>query len=118
MPEIGALAMPKAPKHLRASTRKWFNSVMEDYDLDEHHIKLLTLAGEAWDRGQQAREVIDRDGQTFTDRFGQPKVRPEIGIERDSRIGFARLLREMALDGDSAPEPTRPPRTADYGSRR
>ena len=69
---------------------------------------MLTLAAEAWDRGQQAREIVDRDGLTFTDRFGQPKARPEIAIERDSRIGFARLLRELALDV-GGPEDSRPP---------
>jgi len=108
----------KPPTHLMAPTRKWFASVLDEFDLEPHHVRLLTLAAEAWDRGQAAREFIDANGATYTDRFGQPKPRPEIAIERDSRIGFARLLRELALDGVDAPESTRPPRTADYGSRR
>lgn len=108
----------KAPKHLEKSTQKWVKSVLGDFDLDEHHHKLLVLAAESWDRAVAARTIIDRDGMTYTDRFGQPKVRPEIGIERDSRISFARLLRELALDGVDAPETPRMPRTADYGSRR
>jgi phage terminase small subunit len=112
------MASVKPPAHLQPATRKWFTSVLEDYDLDPHHIRLLTLAGEAWDRGQQAREVVARDGMTFDDRFGQPKARPEIGIERDSRTSFARLLRELALDIDAPADAPRPPRTADYGSRR
>jgi len=41
--------------------------VVGDYDLEPHHVRLLTLAAEAWDRGQQAREVLDRDGLTYTD---------------------------------------------------
>lgn len=86
------------PKHLRSATKRWWREVLSEYDLEASEIRLLTLAGEAWDRGQQAREIVDRDGMTFTDRFGQPKARPEIGIERDSRISFARLLRELALD--------------------
>jgi phage terminase small subunit len=93
-------------------------SVTTDFDLDPHHIQLLTLAAEAWDRGQQAREIIDSDGMTYTDRFGRPKPRPEVAIERDSRTSFARLLRELALDGVDGPEAPRAPRTADYGSRR
>lgn len=108
----------KPPKHLRPATRKWFAAVLADFDLEDHHVRLLTLAGEAWDRGQAAREFIDANGMTFTDRFGQPKARPEVAIERDSRIGFARLVRELALDGVDAPEAPRSPRTADYGSRR
>ena len=104
------------PEHLHPATQKWFAGVLRDFSLEPHHLRLLALAGEAWDRGQQAREVVDRDGMTFDDRFGQPKPRPEIAIERDSRIGFARLLRELALDID-APAESRPRRTSDYGAR-
>lgn len=104
------------PGHLKPATARWWAAVHEEFELEQHHQKLLTLAAEAWDRACAAREVIDRDGMTFSDRFGQPKPRPEIAIERDSRIGFARLIRELALDGDTTPD--RPPRTADYGSRR
>jgi hypothetical protein len=75
--------------------------------LESHHLRLLVLAGEAWDRGQQARAAIAEHGPVYTDRFGQPTVRPEISIERDSRIAFARLLRELALDV-SVPD-SRPP---------
>ncbi|TAU76534.1 hypothetical protein ELI13_31645 [Rhizobium ruizarguesonis] len=57
-------------------------------------------------------------GRPFTDRFGQPKERPEVGIMQNARIAFARLLRELALDGVDGPDAPRSPRTADYGSRR
>ncbi len=110
--------VPKPPAHLRPATKKWFKTVTNDFDLDGHHIRLLTLAAEAWDQAQTAREVLDRDGQTFTDRFDQPKERPEVGILQNARISFARLIRELALDGDSAPEAQRAARTADYGRRR
>jgi phage terminase small subunit len=108
----------KAPKHLEISTQKWVKSVLSDFELDEHHHKLLVLAAESWDRAVAARTVIDAEGMTYNDRFGQPKARPEIAIERDSRISFARLLRELALDGVDSPEAPRAPRTADYGNRR
>lgn len=97
-----------APKHLRAPTRRWWDSVTADYHLEDHHIRLLTLAGEAWDRCAEAREILAREGLTYSDRFGQPKARPEVAIERDSRIAFARLLRELALDV-AEPEESRPP---------
>ncbi|MGO4637235.1 P27 family phage terminase small subunit [Mesorhizobium sp. 2RAF45] len=108
----------KPPAHLRPATKKWFKSVTSDFDLDGHHVRLLTLAAEAWDQAQTAREVLDSGGQTFTDRFGQPKERPEVGILQNARISFARLIRELALDGDSAPDTPRMARTADYGRRR
>lgn len=99
---------PKAPKHLKPPTRRWFDAVVGEFELEEHHIRLLTLAGEAWDRGQQAREALAENGLTFSDRHGNVKARPEVAIERDSRIGFARLIRELALDV-SEPAESRPP---------
>lgn len=99
---------PKAPKHLRAATARWWESVMDDYALEQHHIRLLTLAAEAWDRGQEAREALVKHGLTFNDRFGAPHSRPEVAIERDSRIAFARLVRELALDVDAPAEAARP----------
>ena len=107
----------KAPAHLKAATRRWFDSVLEDFDLEQHDVRLLTLSAEAWDRGQQAREALAKEGLTFNDRFGQPHARPEVAIERDARIAFARLLRELALSVDPPEEAPRAPRTADYGSR-
>jgi hypothetical protein len=65
---------------------------------EDHHARLLTLAGEAWDRAVAAREAIGKHGITYEDRFGAPRARPEIAIERDSRIAFARLVRELKLD--------------------
>ena len=63
-------------------------------------MRLLTLASEAWDRGQQARKLLATHGLVYVDRFGAPRARPEVAIERDSRLAFARLLRELDLDID------------------
>ncbi|TGP50319.1 hypothetical protein EN873_24410 [bacterium M00.F.Ca.ET.230.01.1.1] len=104
---------PKPPANLRPATKKWFRSVTEDFALEAHHVRLLTLAAEAYDHAQTAREIIDRDGLTFLDRFGQPKERPECGILQNARIAFARLIRELALDVDE-PASSRPPRTREY----
>ncbi|MBI68520.1 MAG: hypothetical protein CMJ38_00555 [Phycisphaerae bacterium] len=88
----------KAPIHLQEDTAKWWEQVAKDYELEAHHLRLLTLAAEAWDRCQQARGAIEKHGLTFNDRFEQPRPRPEVSVERDNRIAFARLLRELALD--------------------
>jgi hypothetical protein len=98
------------PKHLRPDTAAWWAAVAGDYALESHHLRILTLAGEAWDRGVEAREAIARHGTVYVDRFDQPRARPEVAIERDSRIAFARLVRELALDVDPPDEDGRPPR--------
>ena len=51
-----------APAHLRPNTKAWWQSVHRDYDLEEHHSRLLTMACEAWDRACQAREILAKDG--------------------------------------------------------
>jgi phage terminase small subunit len=99
---------PKPPGHLAAPTRRWWASVVASYELEEHHLRLLTLAGESWDRCTQAREAIREHGLTYDDRFGCPRSRPEVAVERDSRVAFARLIRELALDVEAPPELPRP----------
>jgi hypothetical protein len=95
--------MASAPAHLSADSAAWFEAVVRDWPLDDHHVRLLTLAAEAWDRAGEARRIIERDGVTYTDRFNSPRMHPVVVVERDSRLAFARLLRE--LDLDAAPEP-------------
>jgi hypothetical protein len=50
--------------------------VHQDYDLEEHHSRLLTMACEAWDRACEAREIMAKDGIV---------------------IGAARLLQDLTL---------------------
>ena len=92
-----------APAHLASPTRQWWEAVVAEYVLDEHHLKLLTAAAEAWDRYQAAREAIAQHGTTYIDRFGAPRLHPECVVERDSRLAFARLLKELSLDDADMP---------------
>ncbi len=102
--------IPKPPTHLRLATRKWWQRVVTQWVLDEHHTRLLTLAAQAWDSGQEAREALRQHGLTYKTRFGEPKARPEVKIEGDCRIQFARLIRELNLDVPPPEEDNRPPR--------
>ena len=97
----------RPPAHLKTTTKKWWKLVTDEYELDSHHLKLLQAACEAWDRLQDAREVLNRDGVSYIDRFNAPRARPEVAVERDSRIGFARLVRELGLDAAGNPSAPR-----------
>ena len=76
----------------------------------EDERRLLTACAESWDRLQQAREALAANGLTYLDRYGAPRSRPEVAIERDSRIAFARLLRQLDLDAG-------PPEVEDLGDQ-
>ncbi|MBA7493145.1 hypothetical protein ES702_03700 [subsurface metagenome] len=92
--------MVKAPKHLSKSSRDFFNKVSKKFELKDHHIKILNLklACECLDRIEEARLQIEKDGAYHTDRFGQPKSHPALQIEKDNKIIFDRLIRELNLD--------------------
>ncbi len=96
----------KAPAHLTEATQKWFEAVVDGYDLEQHHVRLLTLAGEAWDRSQQAREALAEHGLTFVDRFGRrtlgPKWQSNATVASPSRGWFASL--DLDVDPPDPPQ--------------
>jgi len=89
---------PQPPAHLGPETREWFRSVVADWALQSHHVRLLTLAAESWDRCQQAREILAKEGITIAGREGGVRPHPAVAIERDAKISFARLIAQLNLD--------------------
>jgi phage terminase small subunit len=87
-----------APPHLSPSARHRWETTVDRYELEEHHLRLLQLCCEAGDRGQAAREQLAKDGLTVPGREGGIRPHPCIGIERDARAAVARLVRELDLD--------------------
>lgn len=100
---------PQAPSHLRPETRRWWAQIASEWQLEPHHLQLLTLAAEALDRATEAREAIRADGAYTRSASGVLRKHPGLSVERDSMVTFARLMRELNLDGDPAPD-VRPPR--------
>ena len=96
------------PDHLTQGTAAWWHSVIDSYELEAHHLRLLTLACEAWDRGQQARVILAKDGPVIVTKAGDIRAHPAVAIERDARLAFARLLRELDLDHEPG-DRSRPP---------
>jgi P27 family predicted phage terminase small subunit len=95
--------LPQPPTHLSSSAKQWWQATVETYVLQEHHLRLLQLACEAWDRAQEARTQIDREGLTVPGREGGVRPHPAVAIERDARLAVARLVRELDLDVEPPP---------------
>ena len=100
--------LPKPPAHLQPETKRWWKDIVEGFELESHHLRLLQAACESWDRMQSARAVLDAQGVSYVDRFDAPRARPEVAVERDAKISFARLLRELGLDAAPGPDAPRP----------
>ena len=99
-----------APKHLQAEGGDFWEAVLFDYDLEEtHHLKLLENACVCVDRIAQARRKIRKNGGFYKDRWGIPKEHPAQKNERENKILFARLIRELNLDLET-PGENRPPK--------
>jgi P27 family predicted phage terminase small subunit len=96
---------PRAPAHLSEASRRFWTQVCRDYALQLPHFRLLQATLEAWDRMNEARAIIDRDGLVILDRYQKPKAHPAVAIERDSRLAFIRGLRELDLEGEPLPDP-------------
>ena len=63
-----------------------------------------------------ASALIAEQGLTITDRHGQVRPHPTVAIERDSRVAFVRVLRELGLSDEA--NDSRPPRlTGRYAGR-
>ena len=101
----------KPPAGLSKATAKWWQALRDEYDIDEPAgLSLLESAARAWDRAQQARAVIDAEGLSVKDRFGQIKAHPLCTVERDSLATFRAALRDLNLDLEPLRDrPGRPP---------
>jgi phage terminase small subunit len=108
-PEVPSMTDP--PSTLSDAAKAWWKMTIEDYELEPHHVRLLSEAAHLWDRAAQARMLVDHDGLVVRDRFGQSKPHPAVAIERDARNVFVRIMRELDLDGVPEPE-SRPPRAS------
>jgi phage terminase small subunit len=100
------LNIGKPPAHLSDTARTFWVEIVSTWQLEAHQLELLRLAAEALDRCEEARRSIAKDGLIVEGRYG-PRQHPAAAIERDSRLAFARLVRELGLPVDD--EESRPP---------
>lgn len=104
--------VPRPPDHLSDEMKRWWRLVTRRYALQSQHYQILQVACESWDRLQQARVVLAKDGITVTTRHGEKRVHPCVPIERDAKTSFLPATRELALADSDVPGESRPPRPA------
>ncbi|MEX2141610.1 MAG: P27 family phage terminase small subunit [Pirellulales bacterium] len=104
------------PEHLAAAGSRFWAAVVSEYDLEPHAAEVLRAACEQLDRASAARAIIDAEGLTTVDRFGQVKPHPAVGIEKEAHLAFMRLRRELNVD--TPPAESRGTRPAYYTARK
>lgn len=88
---------PRPPAHLSTEMQEFWQAVFHRLRLQEFQVHLFQKACEAHDRADAARKILDEEGLTFSDRFGQPRARPEANIEVLSRAQFQKLLTDCGV---------------------
>ncbi len=100
---------PPAPAGLSPAAQEWWKNLQADYPLaDSAGMLLLEQAMRAFDRCEEARAALDRDGAIVADRFDQRVPHPAVKLERDARHQLLQCLRALNLDVEPARPPGRP----------
>ena len=76
--------------------------MVEEFDLEPHHVAILTAAAEAFDRKEEARRMIATEGLVVQNGSGVPSPHPAVEIEDAAALRMARLISELGLDAAPA----------------
>jgi P27 family predicted phage terminase small subunit len=96
---------------LSKEARKWWDVILNDFDLESASLLILESALEAFDRMRQAAIEVDRDGVTVKDRYDVPKEHPALSIQRSERAAMQRGIKMLGIDLEPIADIGRPPRS-------
>lgn len=94
------------PAHLSTEAKAIWREVIAR---NPHSTALLKVACEAYDRLQQARREVGKDGLTLVTPAGLQYEHPALKIEKEARSGFLQAWRILARDMKSPEKLGRPP---------
>ena len=99
------------PSYLSKAAKALWAELVEEYGIvDSGGVRTLEAGIPQFDRAEQLRREIKKQGVTITDRFGIPKANPLLAAERDARAQWLATLKQLCLDVEPLhPGPGRPP---------
>src|SRR5262245_3965988 len=87
------------PAHLGKAESDLYAQVVRAYDLrDEISLKILEEGLASLQRARLARETLGKEGMTFKDGKGRPKIHPLCTVERDARAAALAAFRQLNLE--------------------
>jgi hypothetical protein len=91
-------ALPEPPAGLEQPVAQAFwQRTVEGYQFDHQSLTLLAQACYSLARAEQARERLDLEGMTVTDRTGKMQPHSCIKIELEHRQLFVRICKELGF---------------------
>jgi P27 family predicted phage terminase small subunit len=97
--------MTRAPRHLSRDARQLFTAIVDEYELEPHHLAILITSLEAFDRSCQARDLVVGSGILIKGRLGDIRVNPAVAIERNARTQFLAGIKALGLDLEALTPP-------------
>ena len=93
------MAVLKAPPGLSKDARAVWKTICEGWAVDEQSAVVLGVALGAYDRMQQARIMIKKEGLTITSgRSGVRHVHPAVGVEATARGQLLAAWKNLGFD--------------------
>lgn len=90
---------PRAPAGLSVAGRGLWQRLRTEYSiLDAGGLAVLEQAARCYDRAEEARRMLDREGVVVKDRWGQRKPHPAAPVERDARAQLLAALRQLNIE--------------------
>lgn len=79
--------------------KKLKKSILSEFDIsDRGGLEILDRAIESFRRMREAEEIIDKEGLTVENRFGEKKEHPALNTERKARGQFLLAIKQLNLD--------------------
>jgi phage terminase small subunit len=89
---------PKPPATLSKNSAAYFTKFVNDYEVDDSAIEVLTRACQSMDRADQAAAGLKKHGSLMTkDRFGCDRSHPLVQIERQARAAVIDAIKALGV---------------------
>jgi phage terminase small subunit len=108
-------SIPKPPANLGPAGATLWRSIMSEYAIDDAGGRaLLKQAATAYDRAEQLRIEIERDGEIIRSRSGVPREHPGLRAEMAARSFMVRTLQRLGINLEAVRTAPRQPEWAHH----
>ena len=97
------------PKELSGAAKKIWTMLHEQFPLEEDHGVLLNVALQQWDRAQEARAMIEKEGAILTLPNGYKQQHPAVKVEGQALGVFVKVWNMLGIDMTPVKDVGRPP---------